>query len=235
MPVGMESTQQGGNARQADALKESNVTFPADEVVWGVAVRPGFDELDDPFYHRGLTQHAFLEGHDNVALCGFRPPLSGPRHRRRPRLSLPSAGVNPMCGTCARRVVAPRARVSVPVQPERPAIAIPVAHGAPQRPMPVAAGVAPRAFAPGVGAATHGTSRPDPRPAAEHPPATRVGPPPSDKDAAPDAPPTSPVPQAPAMGGTPVSPWVHRAGNGQPGGDPKGGLLKRGIRPDLGD
>ncbi|CAN5584941.1 hypothetical protein BH24CHL9_BH24CHL9_03130 [soil metagenome] len=60
MPVGMESTQQGGNARQADALKESNVTFPADEVVWGVAVRPGFDELDDTFYHCGLTQHVFL-------------------------------------------------------------------------------------------------------------------------------------------------------------------------------
>jgi hypothetical protein len=145
-------------------------TFPADEVVWGVAIREGFDEMDDPWYHKGMTQHAYLEGNDAVALCGFRPPRSGPRTRRRTRLGLPTNEDHPMCGMCARMVVAPAPRVPVPVQPGRPAVAVPVtparvaisvapavspsdvapsmiavpvvpAPGAP-RPMPVAAGVA---------------------------------------------------------------------------------------------
>lgn len=103
-------------------------TFPADEVVWGIVIRNGFDELDDPLYHRGTTQHAYLEGNDNVAICGFRPPLSGPRTRRRSRLGLPTAGQHPMCGSCARMVVAPRPRVPVPVQGSRPSVAVPVAR-----------------------------------------------------------------------------------------------------------
>jgi hypothetical protein len=107
-------------------------TFPADEVVWGIVIRNGFDELDDPWYHRGTTQHAYLEGHDNVAICGYRPPLSGPRTRRRSRLGLPTTGEHPMCGMCARMVVAPRPRVAVPVLPIRPPVAVPVILPAPQ-------------------------------------------------------------------------------------------------------
>jgi hypothetical protein len=113
----------------------SGKTFPADEIVWGIVIRNGFDELDDPGYHRGMTQHAYLEGNDNVAICGFRPPQSGPRTRRRSRLGLPSAGEHPMCGSCARLVVAPRPRIPVPVRGSRPPVAVPVAHPA-QRPAP---------------------------------------------------------------------------------------------------
>ena len=80
-------------------------TYPADLIVWGIVVRAGFDEMDDPWYHRGITQHAYLEGHDDAALCGFRPPVTGTRGRRRPRLGLPSAADHPMCGICARMVV----------------------------------------------------------------------------------------------------------------------------------
>ena len=123
-------------------------TFPADEIVWGIVIRHGFDEIDDPWYHRGTTQHAYLEGNDNVAICGFRPPQSGPRTRRRSRLGLPTTGEHPMCGMCARMVVAPRPRVPVLVQPVRPAVAVPVIGGASQ-PGPAAApapvSVVPRA------------------------------------------------------------------------------------------
>lgn len=105
-------------------------TFPADEVVWGIAIRNGFDEIDDPWHHRGTTQHAYLEGNDNVAICGFRPPQSGPRTRRRSRLGMPTAGEHPMCGMCARMVVAPRPRAPIPVQSGRPPVALPVSPGA---------------------------------------------------------------------------------------------------------
>jgi hypothetical protein len=118
-------------------------TYPADLIVWGIVVRAGFDELDDPWYHRGITQHAYLEGHDDVALCGFRPPVTGTRGRRRPRLGLPSAADHPMCGICARMVVAPRPRVPVPVQPYRPAVPVPVAPGM-AAPQPAPVSVAPR-------------------------------------------------------------------------------------------
>jgi hypothetical protein len=124
----------------------SGRTFPADEVVWGIVIRNGFDEIDDPWYHRGTTQHAYLEGNDNVAICGFRPPQSGPRTRRRSRLGLPTTGEHPMCGMCARMVVAPRPRVPVPVQPPRPAVAVPVA-GTGRQPMPVAPRVDPAGYA----------------------------------------------------------------------------------------
>jgi hypothetical protein len=144
------------NPPAARPLERAVTTFPADEVVWGVVVKNGFDELDDPWYHRGVTQHAYLEGNDSVSLCGFRPPLSGPRDRRRARLMLPTSGVHPMCGTCARRVVAPRqqSRVSVPVTTERAPVAVPVARPrtgvpvAPASPAPVAAGSHAAAFAP---------------------------------------------------------------------------------------
>jgi len=128
-------------------------TFPADEVVWGIVIRSGFDEIDDPWYHRGVTQHAYLEGNDSVALCGFRPPQSGSRTRRRARLGLPTSGQHPMCGSCARMVVAPRPRVPVPVQPGRQvpmtvaragsqALPLPIGPGAPQA-APATAPVSP--------------------------------------------------------------------------------------------
>jgi hypothetical protein len=118
-------------------------TFPADEVVWGIAIRNGYDELDDPLYHRGTTQHAYLEGNDNVAICGFRPPQSGPRTRRRSRLGLPTTGEHPMCGMCARMVVAPRPRVPIPVQPSKRPVAVPVARG--PQPVPALPMVVPQA------------------------------------------------------------------------------------------
>lgn len=125
----------------ATARPPTSKTFPADEIVWGIVIRNGFDELDDPWYHRGTTQHAYLEGHDNVAICGFRPPQSGARSRRRSRLGLPTAGQHPMCGMCARMVVAPRPRVPVPVMGSRPPVAVPVARPAatPAQPIPVGA------------------------------------------------------------------------------------------------
>lgn len=116
-------------------------TFPADEVVWGIAVRNGYDEIDDPSYHRGTTQHAYLEGNDNVAICGFRPPQSGPRTRRRSRLGLPTSGEHPMCGMCARMVVAPRPRAPIPVHSSRPAVAVPVRPARPPVAVPVTASV----------------------------------------------------------------------------------------------
>lgn len=133
----------------ASAPPPSGKTFPADEVVWGIVIRNGFDELDDPWYHRGTTQHAYLEGNDNVAICGFRPPQSGPRSRRRSRLGMPSGGEHPMCGSCARMVVAPRPRVPVPVQGTRPPVAVPVARPVGQpAPTPVAAPMARPVAAP---------------------------------------------------------------------------------------
>jgi hypothetical protein len=153
-------------------------TFPADEIVWGIVIRNGFDELDDPGYHRGTTQHAYLEGNDNVAICGFRPPQSGPRTRRRTRLGLPTPGQHPMCGSCARMVVAPRPRVPVPVQSSRPQVAVPVARGVAQpaatpQPVPAAAPAAPpatpafqangSATSPWVQRRTHGAKPPEPQ------------------------------------------------------------------------
>ena len=136
-----ESEQPASNEPvPATARVPSGKTFPADEVVWGIVIRNGFDEIDDPGYHRGTTQHAYLEGNDNVAICGFRPPQSGPRTRRRSRLGLPSAGQHPMCGSCARLVVAPRPRVPIPVQGSRPPVAVPVARP-PQQPTPQPAAV----------------------------------------------------------------------------------------------
>lgn len=203
-------------------------TFPADEIVWGIVIRNGFDEMDDPWYHRGTTQHAYLEGHDEVAICGFRPPQSGPRTRRRSRLGLPTPGEHPMCGMCARMVVAPRPRVPVPVQAARPPVAVPVARGgAPSMPAPVP--VTPRAStAPAI-------------PASVSPAANPAGP---------IANPAGPIanPAGPATGqhggGMPSSPWVRRAAGEQEPAAPvarplasshDGGLLARGIHTDIED
>ncbi len=121
-PQPMQPMSAAGAPRPARAEK----TYPSDLIVWGIVVRNGFDEMDDPWYHRGITQHAYVEGDDNAAICGFRPPLSGPRQRRHPRLGLPTTGEHPMCGMCARMVVAPRPRVPIPVAGFRPAVAVSV-------------------------------------------------------------------------------------------------------------
>jgi hypothetical protein len=111
--------------------------------MWGFAIRHGFDEIDDPWHHRDVTQHAYLEGNDDVALCGFRPPQSGPRARRRARLGLPTDGIHPLCGTCARMVAAPRRRARLDTVLGRPAVAVPVTPGAFARGDPPAIAVAP--------------------------------------------------------------------------------------------
>ena len=155
-----EPEQPASNPPSQTATKPpTGKTFPADEVLWGIVIRNGFDEMDDPWYHRGTTQHAYLEGNDNVAICGFRPPQSGPRTRRRSRLGLPTTGEHPMCGSCARMVVAPRPRVPVPVQGSRPPVAVPVAR-APQQPAPHPAGQAAAAQAPAAPAANGNGSAP---------------------------------------------------------------------------
>lgn len=103
--------------------------WPADRVVWGIPIRDGYDELDDPSHHRGLTGHAYVPGDDRVAICGYRPPRRGLLARRPAKLGCPSARHNPKCPRCARRVVAPigwristgrpvLALVPVPVRPE---------------------------------------------------------------------------------------------------------------------
>lgn len=113
----------------------------ADDVVWGFVVKEGYDELDDPWYHRGLTQHAYKEGDDFEALCGFRPPLYGSRGRRRPRLALPTSGIHPMCNVCAKRIAPPRQRVALSVTPQRPAVAVPMGGRTPA-PAPAMAAMA---------------------------------------------------------------------------------------------
>lgn len=130
LPPQPEEVSEPPQAKAETTAAQTGSTFPADEIVWGVAIRHGFDEIDDPWHHKGVTQHAYLEGNDAVSLCGFRPPQSGPRSRRRARLGLPAATDNPMCGSCARMVVAPRQRVSIPVLSARPAVGVPVTSGA---------------------------------------------------------------------------------------------------------
>jgi hypothetical protein len=194
-------TEPVGGRSETGARTETGQTFPADEVLWGFVVRDGFDELDDPWYHRGVTQHAYLEGSDTVALCGFRPPQSGPRERRRPRLGLPTPSIHPMCGTCARKVVAPRPRVSVPVSPGRPAVAVPVGNGTAPRPV-VPVQVVPSPVP--VAVPQPGTGLPVASPAA-----TQVG----------------------HRPGAPISPWVQRASpvSAEPVVRHDGGLLGRGV------
>ena len=93
-------------------------------IVWGIVIRNGFDELDDPWYHRGITQHAYLEGNDKVALCGFRPPLTGSRGRVAGRASACRPPPTTPCAACApawswRRGPASRSRSSRSDRPWR--------------------------------------------------------------------------------------------------------------------
>ncbi len=193
--------------------RETGRTFPADEVVWGIVVRPGFDELYDPFYHRGTTQHAYLEGNDGVAICGFRPPRTGPRTRRRSRLALPTAGTHPMCGMCARKVVAPRPRVAVPVNPARPSVAVPVAA----RPAITAVSTAAHPTA-AVGATARSA------PVAHGPGATNGN--------------SQPIPHRPPQptvrgAGPGMTPWVRRVAGSASSPTASHGLMGRGVHADI--
>lgn len=116
-----------------DARAATVTSWPGGGVVWGIPIRDGYDELDDPSRHRGLTAHAYVQGDDRVAACGYQPPSRGLFRRRPAKLGFPSARHNPKCPRCARQDVAPigaraapgrpvLALVPVPVWPERPRV-----------------------------------------------------------------------------------------------------------------
>jgi hypothetical protein len=76
------------------------------EVVWGVPLRPGFSDDDDPRAHEGVAQHAFEIGSDRRAICGFEPPVRAtPGRSSRPMLALASSVYNPRCRKCSSMVV----------------------------------------------------------------------------------------------------------------------------------
>jgi len=128
------------------ARPDSAGVFAIDKVMWGVPIRTGFSELDDPWYHRGLTGHAFLVGDDQAALCGYQPRRHGFLSRRPAKLGLPSDRFNPMCRECAQIVARLRQPVAVPVTPARSTVPVPVwveLAGAP-RFDPTVVGSAPR-------------------------------------------------------------------------------------------
>ena len=108
------------------ARPDSAGVFAIDKVMWGVPIRTGFSELDDPWYHRGLTGHAFLVGDDQAALCGYQPRRRGFLSRRRPKLGLPSDRINPMCRECAQSVALLCRPLAVPVTPVRSRVPVPI-------------------------------------------------------------------------------------------------------------
>lgn len=108
------------------------VTHPADEVLWGIVTRDGFDELDDPSWHKGMKAHAYPVGMDDEAICGFRPPKSRLRGRGRARLALPSAGVHRTCTRCASRITAPCRPMPVSYVLRRSAVPVPVVPAPPR-------------------------------------------------------------------------------------------------------
>jgi hypothetical protein len=124
VPVSRESSPRPATARFV--LFRGPVTHPADDVLWGIVTRDGFDELDDPSWHTGMTAHAYLLGDDGEAICGFHPPKSRVRGRERARLGLPSPGVHRTCTRCAARVTAPRQAMPVSFVLRRPMVPVPV-------------------------------------------------------------------------------------------------------------
>jgi hypothetical protein len=83
---------------------QGTVIAPED-VLWGVPLREGHSDTDDPIPHAKLVQHAFLLGVDERAVCGFKPPrrTSLADASPRPRLAL-SGTDNPRCPRCAALV-----------------------------------------------------------------------------------------------------------------------------------
>jgi hypothetical protein len=130
---------------------DETVAWTPLDVLWGVARRNGYFDIEDPSAHAGLTQHAFPFGRDEEAICGYRPPRRRDEWNPTPRpmLALPSDAYNPRCDRCQSRIrppwaggdrdAAPRDQrptamtrpghlpgmVAVPVGPAQP-VAIPV-------------------------------------------------------------------------------------------------------------
>lgn len=69
---------------------------PAD-ILWGVDRREGCSTIDDPRAHRGRTQHAYVAGFDDQALCGHNP--TGWLARQDVPLAMPTE-LNPQCQKC---------------------------------------------------------------------------------------------------------------------------------------
>lgn len=88
--------------------REPSPTFTEAQVIWGVPLREGHSDDDDPRAHQGVAQHAFEIGSDERAVCGFEPPkrTHGTYKAPRPQLGLPSGRYNPRCKKCAALVVA---------------------------------------------------------------------------------------------------------------------------------
>lgn len=86
----------------ATSLTEHNDTVPVpsspDEILWAVRRKFGYNEIDDPSVHEGLTQHAFVAGEYSFAMCGYKPyGLRRPVHIR---LAAPT-DTNPVCRKCS--------------------------------------------------------------------------------------------------------------------------------------
>jgi hypothetical protein len=89
-----------------------------DTVMWGVAIRDGYDELYDPSHHRDLTGHAYLKGSDQHALCGYRPPHRSFFTRQRVKLGMMTPGVHGKCEKC-ETAITPSIRANAPVRSHR--------------------------------------------------------------------------------------------------------------------
>ena len=89
-----------------------------DTVTWGLAIRDGYDELYDPFYHRDLTGHAYLKGSEHEALCGYRPPHRNLFTRQRVKLGMMTPGVHDKCERCETSFT-PALLASDPAGPQR--------------------------------------------------------------------------------------------------------------------
>src|SRR5919106_4009902 len=73
----------------------------ADQIIWGVRRKYGYNEIDDPSVHRGLEQHAFVVGDYDAALCGAKS--YGWRRPSHIRLALPTEE-NPSCRKCSMAI-----------------------------------------------------------------------------------------------------------------------------------
>ncbi|MEP7378034.1 MAG: hypothetical protein ABI725_00570 [Chloroflexota bacterium] len=94
------------------------------DVLWGVRRKMGYD-ADDPWRHRGITQHAYYLGHDTMALCRYRPF----RWRRSIPVPLaPPTELNPPCRTCLSAV----AFVAIEVPGTPTMVTVPVWGGRPE-------------------------------------------------------------------------------------------------------
>jgi hypothetical protein len=123
-PMGPASAQDA--ISRPGASPASDLRVPTEVVMWGVDILDGFDELYDPWHSRGQKGHAFPMGDDTVALCGHRPGKRMLLARRQVKLGLPSAGLHPVCGKCAKRVTSIVRRMAVPVAPAHASVPVPI-------------------------------------------------------------------------------------------------------------